>query len=157
MPARDYALLCRQVAGKVAGEAGFEERMSAVADCLWEALSPTGVSWCGFYVPDGKENRLVLGPRRDKPACSPIGLGGACGRCFLERAPLVVRDVAELGENYIACDPRDRSEVVVPMLAADGSCLGVLDLDSHDPGSFGRPDADGLRDVLVAAGLSVNP
>ena len=36
------------------------------------------VSWVGFYFLG--EGEMTLGPRRDKPACSPIGLHGACGR-----------------------------------------------------------------------------
>ncbi|MHC4916745.1 MAG: GAF domain-containing protein [Planctomycetota bacterium] len=156
MPRRDYARVCGEVAARISPESDLEERMRAVADCLWEAFSSAGVSWCGFYLPDGERRQLVLGPRRDKPACSPIGLGGACGRCFTEGAPLVVRDVADLGENYIACDPRDRSEVVIPLLAPDGSCRGVLDLDSHELAAFDAADAEGLGEVLIAAGLTVS-
>lgn len=127
-------------------------RMQAVVDALWGALHDKGVSWVGFYLHEGGDE-LVLGPRRDKPACSPIGLHGACGRAFLSRQPLVVRDVAELGSSYIACDPRDRSEVVIPMIDGRGHCWGVLDMDSHEVGAFDERDVEGLRAVLAAAGL----
>lgn len=130
-----------------------ETRLRACADALWEALAPTGVSWVGFYLPDGAE-ALVLGPCRDQPACSPIGMHGACGRAFTQRRPLVVRDVADLGPNYIACDPRDRSEVVIPLLDEEGSCRAVLDLDSHEPGAFDECDVAGLTAVLKTANLS---
>jgi len=128
-------------------------RMQTVVNLLWEDLHPTGVSWVGFYVHEGGEE-LVLGPCRDKPACSPIGLHGVCGRAFRERRPIVVEDVAALGDNYIACDPRDRSEVAVPLLRGDGSCWAVLDLDSHQVGSFSDEDAVNLEAVLRAAGLT---
>jgi putative methionine-R-sulfoxide reductase with GAF domain len=128
-------------------------RMQAVVDALWDALHDKGVSWVGFYLPENGEE-LILGPRRDKPACSPIGLQGACGQAFLSRNPLVVRDVAELGENYIACDPRDRSEVVLPLFDESGTCWGVLDLDSYEIGSFDDTDIEGLQRVLLAAGLT---
>jgi len=127
--------------------------MRAFVDLLWEALHPTGVSWLGFYVYEGGEE-LVLGPRRDKPACSPIGLHGACGRAFLSRRPQIVRDVAELGANYIACDPADKSELVIPLFDESGACWGVLDLDSHEVGSFGERDVEGLVKLLRKAGLS---
>lgn len=127
--------------------------MQAFVDAVWPHLHPTGVSWLGFYLHEGGE-QLVLGPRRDKPACSPIGLHGACGKVFTTRKPLVVRDVAELGPNYIACDPRDKSEVVIPLLDADGGCWGVLDLDSYDVGSFSDADVRGLQDLLRKAGLT---
>ena len=128
-------------------------RMQAVVDSLWDALRPTGVSWVGFYLCE-KGEQLVLGPRRDKPACSPIGLHGACGQVFTSRVPLTVRDVAELGEGYIACDPRDRSEVVVPLFDESGNCWGVLDLDSYDLAAFDDTDVAGLQMVLRAAGLT---
>ena len=130
--------------------------MRTVVDRLWDALHPTGVSWVGFYVHEGRDD-LILGPHRDKPACSPILLHGACGQAFMSRKPLVIRDVAELGENYIACDANDRSEVVVPLFDEAGVCWGVLDLDSYDVGSFDDGDIEGLESVLQAAGLTAAP
>ena len=63
-------------------------------------------------------------------------------------------DVANLGVGYIACDPRDRSEAVIPLFEKDGTCWGVLDADSHEAGSFVLADAVGLNRVMRAAGLS---
>ena len=133
--------------------APFEQRLRRLADLVWEALAPTGVSWAGFYLPAPDEASLVLGPSRDKPACSPIGLHGVCGRAFRERRSVIVRDVAALGRGYVACDPRDRSEVVAPLLDAAGACTGVLDLDSFDVGAFDASDAAGLEVMLRSAGL----
>jgi len=131
--------------------------MQAVVDALWGSLHPAGVSWVGFYLYESREE-LILGPRRDKPACSPIGMHGACGQALKLRKPLVVRDVAELGADYIACDPLDRSEVVLPLFDESGTCWGVLDLDSHYVGAFDDTDAEGLKNVLLAAGLTqANP
>lgn len=127
--------------------------MQVVVDALWEALHPTGVSWVGFYVHQGGDE-LILGPRRDKPACSPIGLHGACGQAFISRTPLVVGDVGKLGADYIACDPRDRSEVVVPLIDESGVCWGVLDLDSRETDAFDDADVEGLQRVLLAANLT---
>ncbi len=150
MDARNYAWLAHGFTP--AGDRA--QRMQAVVDALWDALRGTGVSWVGFYLPDG-ENELVLGPRRDKPACSPIGLHGVCGQCFTRRKPMVVRDVRELGGNYVACDPRDQSEVVIPCFDETGRCWGVLDLDSHECGAFDMNDVSGLQSVLRAAGLTI--
>ncbi|MBU0639596.1 MAG: GAF domain-containing protein [Planctomycetes bacterium] len=131
-----------------------QQRMQAVVNALWDALHDTGVSWVGFYLPGGPDE-LVLGPLRDTPACSPIGLHGVCGRAFTQRRPQVVHDVRELGEEYVACDPRDSSEVVVPLFEAAGACWGVLDLDSHEVGAFSAEDVAGLVEVLRVAGLTV--
>lgn len=143
-----------QIAGAIKSEGDREERMQTVVDALWEELNDKGVSWVGFYLHEAADE-LVLGPRRDQPACSPIGLHGVCGQAFTQRRAIVVCDVRELGEDYIACDPRDRSEVVVPLFEADGRCWGVLDLDSHEAGAFDDSDAAGLGLVLVAAGFTV--
>lgn len=128
--------------------------MRSFVEVAWRELAPTGVSWLGFYVGEPEAEELVLAAREPKPACSPIGMHGACGRCFRSRKPLVVRDVAELGANYVACDPRDRSELVLPCLDERGRAWGVLDLDSHDLAAFDDEDAAALSDLLRLAGLS---
>lgn len=152
MPSRDYTpLLQRAVAGPR------DACMRAAVDVLWDAFGTQGVSWIGFYLhdpgaPEGQE--LVLGPRRDKPACSPIGLHGCCGRCFLDKRPLLVHDVAALGASYIACDPRDKSELVLPLLSDDGTCWGVLDADSYETNAFDQHDLAGMTAVLEHLGLT---
>lgn len=145
-----YAEIAARLASSIPARASREERMRAVVEALWESLGDGGVSWVGFYLPAPDAESLLLGPRRDKPACSPIGMHGVCGRSFRERRPLVVSDVRDLGPAYIACDPADRSEVAVPVLEAGGACWAVLDLDSHRAGFFRPEDAQGLQRVLAA-------
>lgn len=129
------------------------DRMRGAADVLWEHLGAAGVSWVGFYTADPGATEMVLGPCRNKPACSPIGLHGACGQCWTSQRALVIADVAVMGDGYIACDPRDRSEVVVPLFD-DGLCWGVLDLDSYDVGAFSARDAEELDRLMVIAKLT---
>jgi putative methionine-R-sulfoxide reductase with GAF domain len=149
MNPRPYGALARQLTP--VGDR--RQHMQAVVDTLWHGLKDTGVSWVGFYLHEGRDE-LVGGPRQPKPACSPIGLHGVCGQAFTRREPRIVRDVRELGAAYIPCDPRDRSEIVVPLVEQDGTCRGVLDLDSHDLDSFTPGDEAGLQLVLRAAGLT---
>lgn len=153
-PARDYNAVIARLTPAPAGDR--QDRMQAVVDALWSELHDKGISWVGFYLKNEHLDELVLGPRRDKPACSPISMHGACGRAFLARKPLVVSDVNNLRAGYIACDPRDRSEVVVPCMDAfDELCWGVLDLDSYDTHAFSMIDVAGLTKVLLHAGLLV--
>ncbi len=136
--------------------------MRRAVELLWGAFGepdparPTRgmVSWVGFYAkaPDADEMALVC--REPKPACSPIGLHGMCGRGLRERTAFVVRDVGVLGEGYIACDPRDRSELVVPLLDAAGTCDAVLDVDSYQVGAFTRADAERMHELCASLGLS---
>lgn len=153
---RNYDILTLQIAP----DASREERMQSVVDLLWRAFGDQGYSWVGFYIDQPSEpddRRMILGPCRDKPACSPIGLHGACGQALLARETLIVRDVADLGENYIACDPRDKSEIIIPLIHTGGdegdAAWGVLDIDSHEVESFDDADDRGLRNILQAAGL----
>lgn len=141
---------------QVPPDASREARMQAVVDALWQAFADQGYSWVGFYLDQPQEpddRRMILGPCRDKPACSPLGLHGACGRALLSRQTLIVRDVAQLGENYIACDPRDKSEIIIPLVDHGGTCWGVLDVDSHETSAFDTNDENGLRNVLRAVEL----
>ncbi len=150
--------------------------MSRAADTLWDALgdpSPDraasargeALSWVGFYEIAGEGNdqgaepggAMLLGPRRDTPACSPIGLHGACGQSFTGKATLVVRDVGALGEGYVACDPRDTSELVIPLIDDAGEAWGVLDADSFARGTFSESDARVVHAFLFAAGLTTEP
>ncbi|MBM4109819.1 MAG: hypothetical protein FJ254_00475 [Phycisphaerae bacterium] len=144
---------------RCATQSSIEARCQAFVEALWPTLSCAGASWAGFYLdqPDAPADaRLVLGPREPKPACSPIGVHGACGRSLLSRSILVVRDVASLGAGYVACDPRDRSELVLPCLREDGSAWGVFDLDSHDVACFSESDGRVLWSALDMAGLTTS-
>jgi putative methionine-R-sulfoxide reductase with GAF domain len=156
-PMRNYGPLLARALSQGTREA----RMIAACDLLWDAFSTQGLSWIGFYLhapggPEGQE--LILGPRRDKPACSPIGLHGCCGRSFRDARALLVGDVATLGANYIACDPRDKSEVVIPLMERVASglrCWAVLDADSHDTDSFGPSDVRGLTQLMLNFDLTI--
>jgi len=152
MPQRNYDAVIAALSP--AGDR--QQRMRTCVDALWAELSHKGVSWVGFYLKNPDVDELVLGPRRDKPACSPISMHGACGRAFQSKKPLVVTDVNNLRAGYIACDPRDRSEIVIPCMDAyDDMAWGVLDLDSYDTNAFAERDAVGLSNVLVHMGLHV--
>lgn len=141
---RDYD----RVLAKLSPKGDRDECMQNVVDALWDELHDKGVSWVGFYLKPMGMDEMVLGPRRDKPACSPISLYGACGRCYTSRRPLIVNDVTNLRAGYIACDPRDKSECVIPLLDGPYSCYGVLDLDSYDTYAFTRDDMLALQKIL---------
>ncbi|MBX3357836.1 MAG: hypothetical protein KF745_05350 [Phycisphaeraceae bacterium] len=155
---RDYSAIASQLPRAPLAR---DQAMPALVDALWTAYGHDtqgpgrSISWVGFYLHSPGSNEMVLGPRRDKPACSPISLAGACGRAFNNLRPLVVTDVARLGAGYIACDVRDRSELIIPCLDTRDRAWGVLDLDSYDTGAFSVADAVAIRSLLVSAGLSV--
>ena len=115
-------------------------------------------TWAGIYLLEGEE--LVLGPYLGKPSPhTRIPLGrGICGAAATERATIVVDDVNS-DPRYLACSIETRSEIVVPIIVAEGSgqdsgrVLGELDIDSDQPAAFGPADRELLE--AVAAALAV--
>ena len=142
-----------------------EQRMRLVADTMWQHLGFDAVagkphpaerpySWLGFYTLDEGSDQMVLGPSRNKPACSPIGLHGMCGRSCTQALSVIVDDVRTLGEGYVACDPRDQSEVVIPLIDERGRAFAVFDGDSYDIAAFNEGDLMCIAELLRAAGLT---
>ena len=96
------------------------------ASALLKTNFPNTV-FAGFYLFDG--NELILGPFQGGVSCVRITLGrGVCGESAASRQTVIVGDVKTY-PNYISCDSKALSEIVVPMVK-DGQLLGVLDLDS---------------------------
>ncbi|RLS62307.1 MAG: hypothetical protein DWH96_09225 [Planctomycetota bacterium] len=155
---RFYEALAKEASEVRVTHADFTAKLAQVIALLWRAFESRGVSWVGFYIPDSRApiESLLLAAREPKPACSPIGLHGACGQSFLEEQIRLIEDVALLGAHYVACDPRDRSEIVVPIFR-DGQCAGVLDIDSFELACFGQADVDGLAAILRNSGLLDRP
>lgn len=122
--------------------------MQHIIDALWEHFGGATYSWCGFYLPSPDGSQLVLGPARDKPACSPIGMHGVCGRAFSSGTSQVVADVAALGNGHIECDPKNRSEIAIPVFGADGKPFAVLDVDSYELGAFDDLDQRWLERIV---------
>ena len=112
-------------------------------------------TWAGIYLLEGEE--LVLGPYLGKPSPhTRIPLGrGICGAAATERATIVVDDVNS-DPRYLACSIETRSEIVVPIIATEGSgkdsgrVLGELDIESDQPAAFGPADRELLEAVAAA-------
>lgn len=125
--------------GLTAGEPDLIANMANVAALLFTSLPD--VNWAGFY--RAIDGELVLGPFGGKPACIRIAWGqGVCGAAAASGEIRRVEDVHAF-PGHIACDPASRSELVVPLFAADGAVWGVLDLDSPRPARFDEADAAG--------------
>jgi len=139
---RDYARLRDELASLLAGERDLIANAANTAALIFAALPD--VNWAGFYFL--KHGELVVGPFQGKPACVRIALGrGVCGTAAAQRRTLLVPDVHRF-PGHIACDTASRSEIVVPLIAAEG-LLGVLDIDSPLPGRFDAADARGLESL----------
>jgi len=133
--ASSYASLLTEIRGLLAGERDWLANLANAAALLGRRLPE--INWAGFYLWRG--DALVLGPFHGEPACVRIAEGrGVCGAAADRRATLIVADVLEF-PGHIACDPRSRSEIVVPLLHRD-RLLGVLDVDAPVVARFGPED-----------------
>ena len=133
------------------GEKNLVANAANFAALVFHALPD--INWCGFYFLDGAE--LVVGPFQGKPACIRIALGrGVCGIAAERRTTQVVADV-NAHPNHIFCDGASRSEIVVPLVRADGTLLGVWDVDSPSLARFDDDDRAGME-ALCAEFMQVH-
>ena len=108
-----------------------------------------GHLWTGFYRVVEPGALLRVGPYQGSLGCLDITFGrGVCGTAAAERRTIVVPDVHAF-PGHITCDPRSRSEIVVPVFNANDELIAVLDIDSSQPDGFGDADRNGLE-ALVA-------
>ncbi|GAB3753035.1 GAF domain-containing protein [Lysobacter olei] len=138
-----YAQLAEQARALVYGERDRIANAANLSALVFNALP--GLNWAGFYFFDGTE--LVVGPFQGLPACVRIPLDkGVCGAAARTRQTQRVDDV-EAFPGHIACDSASRSELVVPLVAADGTLIGVFDLDSPELNRFSADDQTGLEAI----------
>jgi len=139
-----WAELAQQLTALIGDERDLIANAANTSALLFDLLPD--LNWAGFYLM--KQGELVLGPFQGKPACIRIPLGrGVCGTAAATRQSQVVADVHAF-PGHIACDAASRSELVVPLLK-DGALIGVLDLDSPEPGRFTEEDRTGAEAVAA--------
>jgi GAF domain-containing protein len=141
-----YAQLLQQAHGLLHGERDRIANAANLSALVYHALP--SLNWVGFYFFDGTE--LVVGPFQGLPACVRIPLDkGVCGAAASTRETQRVPDVHAF-PGHIACDSASRSELVVPLVAADSALVGVFDLDSPEPDRFDEDDQRGLEAIARA-------
>jgi GAF domain-containing protein len=140
-----YAQLLEQAEALLYGERDRIANAANLSALVYNALP--ALNWVGFYLYDGTE--LVVGPFQGLPACVRIPLDkGVCGAAARTRTTQRVEDVHAF-PGHIACDSASRSELVVPLVAGDGSLIGVFDLDSPEPARFDAEDQRGLEAIAA--------
>jgi GAF domain-containing protein len=136
-----WAELTSQARGLLAGEADPVANAANLSALIFNQLPD--VNWAGFYF--AKDDGLVVGPFQGLPACVRIPMGkGVCGTAAATRRTQLVADV-DAFPGHIPCDAASRSEIVVPLIANDGSLIGVLDVDSPRAARFDEEDRRGLE------------
>ena len=127
------------------GETNVLANLSNASALLKSRFSNT--VFAGFYLFDGEELIFRSLPRRVFPV-SVFALGkGVCGEAAHFQETVLVGDVTTY-PNYISCDSRAKSEIVVPMVK-NGQLLGVLDLDSSEIDDYDAMDRDYLEQFVA--------
>lgn len=138
-----YQSLIPQIEALLMGEPDIVANMGNVCAALKEQFK---WFWVGFYLV--KDDELVLGPFQGPVACTRIGLGrGVCGAAWEQEKTLIVPDV-DAFPGHIACSSASRSEIVIPVFAAD-EVVAVLDVDSDELNQFDEVDAQYLQQIVA--------
>ena len=138
-----YQTLNEQLSFLLEGETNVLANLSN-ASALLKTTFPNTV-FAGFYLFDG--NELILGPFQGGVSCVRIALGkGVCGESAASRQSVIVGDVKNYS-NYISCDSKALSEIVVPMVKK-GQLLAVLDLDSSVLDDYDEIDQKYLEEFV---------
>ena len=141
-----YAQLLAQARALLHGERDRIANAANLSALVYQALPD--LNWVGFYFYDGTE--LVVGPFQGLPACVRIPLDkGVCGAAARSRETQRIEDVHAF-PGHIACDSASNSELVVPLVDANGQLVGVFDLDSPLPARFDVEDQQGLEAIARA-------
>lgn len=102
--------------------------------------------WVGFYLV--RDDHLLVGPYQGTVGCLRIAPGrGVCGAAAASRKTVIVPDTAAF-PGHIACDPNSKSEIVVPVIDAQGELVGVWDVDSAQRDAFDETDQAYLEEMI---------
>lgn len=102
--------------------------------------------WTGVYVlVDGE---LIVRSYQGSVACQKLKYHtGVCWAAVLSEKAVIVRDVEKF-PGHIACDPRSRSEIAIPIRDREGRVFACLDVDSDQLNAFDEEDEAGLERIL---------
>ncbi|MBI1364868.1 MAG: GAF domain-containing protein [Alphaproteobacteria bacterium] len=145
--ARRYREASQEIAAVIEGETNLIARMASVSNILHHRFEY--YYWTGFYLVDShKTDELVIGPYQGTLGCLRIPFGqGVCGAAAQRRETIVVEDVLQFA-GHIACDPRSRSEIVIPVFDSGGRLIAVFDVDSDRKAMFDEADRRGLEAIM---------
>ncbi|MCZ0814257.1 MAG: GAF domain-containing protein [Pseudomonadota bacterium] len=141
----DYDSTLKTIASLTSGESDEIALMATVVCELHHA--DDRFDWTGFYRVT-EPGMLRIGPYQGGHGCLVIPFDrGVCGAAARTGEVQLVDDVDAFA-GHIACASSTRSEIVLPVLDAEGQLIAVLDIDSDRPAAFDQSDAAGLGRIL---------
>lgn len=131
-----YKRISKQLAKLIPKTENRIARMATISAILYYKME--SFSWTGFYLLNKSE--LFVGPYQGPVACQKLEKDhGVCWSCINRQKTIIVPDVRKF-PGHIACDPRSRSEIVIPLKNNRNQIVGVLDIDSNRLENFDETD-----------------
>lgn len=143
--------ICAQIIKRSSETSTRIEKMEILVEELHRSLDY--YFWVGFYYP--KDTDMTIGPSAGPPACASIGYDGVCGKSYKENKTIIVPDIDKF-PGHITCDPKSKSEMVIPVRDSENNLFAVLDVDSDDLDAFNETDAALLENLLYQLFTSKN-
>jgi len=141
--AKKYEELIPQIKGLVAGE---NDKIANLSNIMSALKWTFNWLWIGVYFVRGDE--LVLGPFQGPIACTRIQLGrGVSGTAWHKKEVIIVPNVDEF-PDHIICNSASKSEIVLPVMNANGDVSMILDADSEKLNEFDEVDEKYLLKII---------
>ena len=141
--AKKYEELIPQLKGLVAGES---DKIANLANIMSALKWTFNWLWIGVYFVRGDE--LVLGPFQGPIACTRIQLGrGVSGTAWHKKEVIIVPNVDEF-PDHIICNSASKSEIVLPVMNANGDVSMIIDADSEKLNEFDEVDEKYLLEII---------
>lgn len=142
--AAQYLRIFRQIESLIYPDKNMIARMATINAILYHKMQD--FSWVGFYLLN--KDILSVGPYQGPLACLVLEKDkGVCWTCIRQKSVIIVPDV-KLFPGHIACDPRSKSEIALPLIDKNESVAGVLDIDSRETDFFDDTDARYLEKIV---------
>jgi GAF domain-containing protein len=139
-----YQRLLFQIEELLAEGGDLISRMATINAVIYHKMD--GFFWVGFYLLQG--DRLLVGPYQGPLACLELPRHkGVCWEGIRLGRPVIVPDVQKF-QGHIACDPRSKSEIVIPVRDRNKKITGVFDIDSDLISNFDEVDAEQLAKIV---------
>jgi len=141
-----YERVAQEIEATLEGETDLLAVMVTVVCLLHQAFDT--YFWTGFYRRVGPD-RLLIGPYQGTLGCLHITFErGVCGACARNQRTVIVADVHQF-PGHITCDPRSKSEIVVPVFDRAGQLVAVFDVDSDQYNAFDDVDQKYLEQIMA--------
>jgi len=129
-----------------------DKKRSEKAKLVAEKIRSAGnYKWVGIYDVSEKEIMIISCSGRNEPAFTSFPKDkGLNGRAVMKKQTVIVNDT-EKDEDYLLTFTNTKSEIIVPVFAADGKTIkGTIDAEGEVKDAFSKTDAEFLEECASA-------